>query len=100
MHYSRAMASLGGKLGGDNVKKVSTYQQKESKLKPMLFLSKATDVKCEMKKHYMSHWISEGMPGEFIVENTNSWDIHPINIAQIEIVGTNYDVLAESNRGP
>jgi hypothetical protein len=34
LHYSRAMASLGGSVGGDLVKKVSTYQSKVTDLKP------------------------------------------------------------------
>ena len=28
LHYSRAMASLGGAVGGDLIKKVSTYKEK------------------------------------------------------------------------
>ncbi len=50
LHYSRAMASLGGLAGGDLIKKVSTYQSKDNINKPVLFYSKLTDVKCSVKK--------------------------------------------------
>ena len=33
LHYSRAMASFGGAVGGDLVKKVSTYQSKTTDMK-------------------------------------------------------------------
>jgi hypothetical protein len=50
LHYSRAMASLGGKVGGDLIKKVATYESKNNHNKPILFYSKLTDVKCNIKK--------------------------------------------------
>lgn len=64
LHYSRAMASLGGNaVGADTVKKVSTYQSKGANdLKPTLFYSKLTDVKCTIKKQYISHPLMEGLP--------------------------------------
>lgn len=62
LHYSRAMAALGGKIGGDLIKKVSVYQSKISDFKPVLFFSKLTDVKCIIKKQYISHWLSEDIP--------------------------------------
>ena len=34
LHYSRAMASLGGIAGGDLIKKVTTYHSKNDDAKP------------------------------------------------------------------
>lgn len=59
-----------------------------------------TDVKCIVKKQYVSHWLFEGLPQEFIVENRNTWDPHPVNVTNLTIVEKNYDTLAESERGP
>ena len=80
------MASLGGKVGGDLIKKVVAYESKASNYKPILFYSKLTDVKCNVKKQYISHWLIEGLPQEFIVENRNSWDPHPVNITDIAAI--------------
>ena len=44
LHYSRAMASLGGKIGGDLIKKVHTYQQKQSNYKPFLIFTKLNGI--------------------------------------------------------
>lgn len=42
----------------------------------------------------------EGLPQEFIVENQNTWDPHPVNITNLIAVDRNYDSYAESDRGP
>jgi hypothetical protein len=55
------MAS-GAVVGAESVKKVSTYHSKVSDLKPSLFFSKLTDVKCMIKKQYISHPLMEGLP--------------------------------------
>lgn len=55
LHYSRAMASLGGLTGGDLIKKVTVYSEKNNFNKPVLFYSKLTDVKCSVKKQYISN---------------------------------------------
>ena len=95
------MASLGGIVGGDLIKKISTYHSKgNDQFKPVLFYSKLTDVKCTVKKQYISHALIDGCPQEFVVENRNSWDPHPVNVTNLHVVETNYDTLAESGRGP
>eukprot|EP00347_Sterkiella_histriomuscorum_P002132 403369345 len=97
----QAMASLGGVVGGDLIKKVSTYQAKgANNLKPVLFYSKLTDVRCSLKKQYISHYLAVDIPQEFVVENKNTWDPHPINITNIDLVQQNYETIAESERGP
>ena len=92
------MAALGG-AGGELVKKVSTYHSK-SDLKPSLFFSKLTDVKCMVKKQYISHPLMDKLPQEFVVENRNTWDPHPVNITNLTLIEKFYDTLAESDRGP
>ena len=95
------MASLGGVVGGDLIKKVTTYQAKGGDSnKPILFYSKLTDVRCALKKQYISHPLLQDLPQEFVVENRNSWDPHPLNITNIDAIETNYESFAESERGP
>ena len=98
------MASLSGgntAVGGDLIKKVSTYQAKgANNFKPVLFYSKLTDVRCSLKKQYISHPLASGIPQEFVVENRNTWDPHPVNITNIDLVEQNYECIAESERGP
>ena len=55
------MAALGGS-GAEQVKKVSTYQSKVTDLKAQLFFSKLTDVKCMVKKQYISHPLMNKLP--------------------------------------
>jgi len=99
LHYSRATSSLGGNVAGDLVKKVSTHSSKVTDLKAQLFYSKLTDVKCTIKKQYISHPLMEGLPQEFVVDNRNTWDPHPINITNMAVIEKNYMTLAESERG-
>lgn len=95
------MAALGGVVGGDLIKKVTTYQAKGiNVLKPVLFYSKLTDVRCSIKKQYISHPLMANLSQEFVIENRNSWDPHPVNITNIEEIETNYETFAESERGP
>ena len=85
MHYSRAIAAHGGIVGGDLIKKVKEYQAKGlNTLKPVLFFSKMTDVRCALRKQYLSHPLLQNVPQEFIVENRNTWDPHPLNISNLE----------------
>jgi hypothetical protein len=42
----------------------------------------------------MSHWILKGVNYEFICENTNEWDPHPVSMTNTEIVVEEYHTLA------
>jgi hypothetical protein len=59
LHYSRAMQSLGGNVGGDMSKKAHSF--KATDMGPQLFYSKLTDVKCTIKKQYISHPLMVGV---------------------------------------
>jgi hypothetical protein len=48
----------------------------------------------------MSHWILKGVNYEFICENTNEWDPHPVSMTNTEIVVSEYHTLADGLRGP
>jgi hypothetical protein len=48
----------------------------------------------------MSHWVLKGIKHEFICENTNEWDPHPVSMTNTEIVETEYHTLADGPRGP
>ena len=58
------------------------------------------DTKCELRKNFMSHWVLAGMPYQFVVENVNTWDPHPVSIVNQETVERTYTPLAEGERGP
>lgn len=104
LHYSRAEASLQGAIEGgpsDGVKKKPVYHvDSTGGLKPVMIMTSASDVKVELKKNFMSHWCLKGVFHEFIAENINTWDPHPINIVHYETVIKNYQTLAEATRGP
>mgnify|MGYP006999479845 CR=1 FL=1 len=61
LHHSRAEASLqGGVVGGaaDMMKKTKVHQSNSnSGLKPVLIMSSDNDVKCDVRKNQVSHWI-------------------------------------------
>jgi hypothetical protein len=41
----------------------------------------------------------ENVAQEFVVDNRNTWDPHPINITNMAVIEKNYQTLAESERG-
>ena len=57
-------------------------------------------VASELRKNFMSHWVLSGLYHEFVVENVNTWDPHPVSIVHQEVVTKNYTTLAEGERGP
>ena len=63
-------------------------------------MTSSSDVKCDVRKNFLSHWIVKDVYHEFIVENINTWDPHPITIKNTETVQKNYTVIAEGERGP
>jgi hypothetical protein len=94
LHHSRAEASLqGGVVGGaaDSVKKAKVYKSGSSSgLKTLLITSSDNDVKVDVRKNFMNHWIFKDVKYQFIVENVNTWDPHPICITNIIAVKKGY----------
>ena len=102
LHHSRAEASLcGGIVGGaaDTMKKKKVHRSK-SGLEPILIMTSDSDIKIDVRKNFVSHWIFKDVYAEFIAENINTWDPHPINITSYETVKKNYQILADGERGP
>ena len=58
------------------------------------------DIKVQLHKDLMNHWCVKGVSYEFVVENINKWDPHPINIVNIETVKKAYQIIADAKRGP
>lgn len=58
------------------------------------------DIKVEIHKHLMSHWCIKNVKHEFMAENINKWDPHPINIVNTETIMKNYTTIAFGTRGP
>lgn len=72
---------------GDCVKKAPTYSvDSTGGLKPVMIMTSSSDVKIELRKNFMSHWSVKGVYHEFMGENINTWDPHPINIVNVETV--------------
>ena len=55
-------------------------------LKPAMIMSSAYDVKIDLNKNFVQHWCVAGVDHEFMGENVNTWDPHPINIVNIETI--------------
>lgn len=101
LHFSRALTEISGGNSGQQVKKVRTHSSNAtSSLKPVMIMTSDSDIRCEVKKNYLSHWVMKDIFYEFIVENINTWDPHPINITQLETVQKMYSSLADGERGP
>lgn len=101
LHYSRAEASIQGGLQDETVKKTKIHvSNSNATLKQPLIVTSPYDAKCELRKNLMSHWVLKDMYHEFLVENVNQWDPHPVNICYPETVKTSYKTLADGERGP
>ena len=104
LHHSRAEASIqGGTIGGagDSVKKAPVYQvDSTGGLKMPVTTTSMQDIKVELHKNLMNHWCVKGVMYEFVAENINKWDPHPINIVNIETVKKDYQIIADAKRGP
>ena len=83
------------------MKKSKTHKSNpNASMKPVLIMTSDSDVKCDVRKNFTNHWIFKEVFYEFIVENINTWDPHPIQIPNLETVQKSYTVLAEGERGP
>ena len=51
-----------------------------------MIMSSAHDVKIDLNKNFVQHWCVAGVDHEFMGENVNTWDPHPINIVNIETI--------------
>ena len=61
-----------------------------------------TDTKSNILKQALNHFMCQGLPQEFLVDASNSWDPHPVNldVRSVGVVTQNYVVLAENSRAP
>ena len=102
LHYSRDEASIqGGLIGGagDLMKGKKQETSVFSSHKPVMIMTSDSDIKCELRKNFVNHWCVKKMYHEFIAENINTWDPHPINITNMESVIKPYTVIADGKRG-
>ena len=59
-------------------------------------MTSAKDIKCDVRKNQMSHWILKGVKHEFICENTNEWDPHPVSMTNTDIVVTSQKLFIKA----
>ena len=104
LHHSRTESSMqGGTQGaaGDLVKKIKVHKDSSmNSQKPIMIMTQDSDIKCDVRKNFCNHWLLDGVYHEFVCENMQAWDPHPVNITSIELVQKNYQTLAEGERGP
>ena len=73
------------------VKKKQVHKSNSnSALKPLLIMTSDSDVKVDVRKNFVNHWIFSDCDLEFIVENVNQWDPHPMNITNSITVRKTY----------
>lgn len=65
------------------VTKIQTYKHQTQKSELPVVTSKLTDVKCELIKKYLSHYLLKKIPFEFLVTNSHNWDPHPLKPTSI-----------------
>jgi hypothetical protein len=41
---------------------------------------KITDTKCQLRKEMIGHFLSSGLPTEFVADAGNTWDPHSLNL--------------------
>lgn len=85
------------------MKKVKAYKPNKRHIESQdlpVITSKLTDVKCELLTKQLSHYLLKDLPSEFLVCNTNLWNLHPVKPMSITGCNGNYTELAESEKGP
>lgn len=65
--------------------------------KSSLLLQKHYETVCFKSKKNYHHWLTEGIPNQFVSACKNNWDIHPFNFVN---PSRTFTVLADNARGP
>ena len=53
-----------------------------------------------MDEHLCSHYLFKDIRPEFVVDVHNLWDPHPVQTQAFNITKENYQIMAETERGP
>ncbi len=64
-----------------------------------VYKSKHSESICYLRRPHVQHWAFAGLAHKFLVCTRNAWDLHPVNVTHIGVIETNYDTLAEYDRG-
>ena len=98
LHYARNANSA---FTGQFVQNVKVYRG-GPKIRDIydVYKSNQSEAICFIKKSYVQHWALAGLPQKFLVSAKNAWDPHPVNVTQVGLVGPNYHVLADNEKGP
>ena len=92
LHYSKVLDGL-----SSNSKRTLMHPRDSS-----IYISNCYEQIAFIRKVYLQHWLMRGLPLEFKVYASNTWDSHPVNIQSknLPLIHNNYKTLAESIRGP
>lgn len=63
-------------------------------LTPDPVMTSDSDILCDVRKHFMSHWIFKNVYHEFICENLQKWAPHTVNVTSTETVKYSYTPMA------
>ena len=66
LHHQTASQNYGGP---NNLLQKPSQHQNGSKISGKVFTAKLTEARCKIDKHYLHHWVCNGLPQEFIVPN-------------------------------
>ena len=59
---------------------------------------KRSETVCRVLKHHVQHWLVKDIGlQDFLVSQKNSWDVHAVNVADVD---SHFTILAESERSP
>ena len=84
LHNHRIEASIEGGQQTNSMFKTNTEKFSDQ---AGLIMTSHSDVKCDVRKNFLSHWIFDKVHHEFVVENNQKWDPHPITLINKEIIG-------------
>eukprot|EP00829_Urostomides_striatus_P006414 TRINITY_DN16989_c0_g1_i1.p2 TRINITY_DN16989_c0_g1~~TRINITY_DN16989_c0_g1_i1.p2 ORF type:complete len:186 (+),score=59.64 TRINITY_DN16989_c0_g1_i1:40-558(+) len=97
LHYTR---NANAALVGQFLQNVKIYRG-GAKIRDIydVYKSNIHEAICYVKKSYIQHWAFQGVPQKFLVAAKNAWDPHPVNVTQVSLVGPNYHILADNDKG-
>ena len=69
-------------------------------LKEEVSKTSSKDIKCDVKKAYISHWLLQDLKSEFVCENINTWSPHYVDLTSPEVVKHFPVILIDGEKSP
>lgn len=95
LHDMRSEANIQGCVGIPPQKEETQFKTfKSAEYMPEPVKTSDSDIICDVKKHFQSHWIFNDVYHEFICENIQKWAPHTTNVTSFETVQFSYTPMA------